>query len=153
MKHHARMNDDVKVRALRSGDENLVVDAAHLFDNPPRLGWAETFLSTPTHHLLIAYRDAQPLGFVTGVEMTHPDKGTEMFVYELSVAPEERRQGVARSLLADLARLARDRGCYGMWVLTDDDNVAAIGAYTASGARRDGEHVMLSWDWEAADLR
>ena len=35
-----------------------------------------------------------PVGMVTGVETTHPDKGTEMFLYELSVdvGPHRRRQ-------------------------------------------------------------
>jgi hypothetical protein len=29
--------------------------------------------------LLVAYLDDAPVGMTTGVEMTHPDKGTEMF--------------------------------------------------------------------------
>jgi hypothetical protein len=38
--------------------------------------------------MLIAYIDYVAAGFVSGVEMSHPDKGTEMFLYELSVAEE-----------------------------------------------------------------
>ena len=29
--------------------------------------------------------------------------------------------------------LARERDCYGMWVLTDDDNAAAMAAYRGAG--------------------
>jgi hypothetical protein len=33
-----------------------------------------------------------------------------------------------------LASLARERGCYGMWVLTGEDNPAAQAVYTRAGA-------------------
>jgi ribosomal protein S18 acetylase RimI-like enzyme len=86
------------------------------------------------------------VGFVTGVEMTHPDKGTEMFLYELGVDPAARNRGVGRSLVAALADVARDRGCYGMWVLTDDGNPAALRAYAAAGGVREHpDNVLLSW--------
>jgi ribosomal protein S18 acetylase RimI-like enzyme len=44
---------------------------------------------------------------VTGVEMTHPDKGTEMFLYELGVADEHQGRGIGRALVSALADLAR----------------------------------------------
>ena len=135
------------IRRLTAGDDALVIAAADLFDDPPKPPWVESFLTQPTHHLLMAYRDDRPVGFVTGVEVTHPDKGTEMFLYELSVAPEHRRQGIAKALLAELTAIARARDCYDMWVLTDADNVAALAAYHSSGAADDGEHVMLTWNF------
>ncbi len=82
--------------------------------------------------------------------MTHPDKGTEMFIYELAVAPDERRRGVAKALLGELTDIARERHCYGMWVLTDPDNVAALAAYRSAGASEESEHVMLTWDWSSS---
>lgn len=123
------------------------MDAADLFDQPPQQAWVGSFLRDPTHHLLIACRDGRPVGFVTGVETTHPDKGTEMFVYELAVARDERRRGVAKALLSELTAIAREHHCYGMWVLTDSDNTAALAAYWSAGATAESEHVMLTWDW------
>lgn len=64
---------------------SAVVEAQDLFDGPARVDAAEHFLASPDHHLLIAYEDRRPVGFVSGVEVTHPDKGTEMFLYELAV--------------------------------------------------------------------
>ena len=64
--------------------------------------------------------------------MTHPDKGTEMFLYELGVDDAARGQGVGKALVAALRDLAEERGCYGMWVLTDADNEAALRTYQAS---------------------
>jgi ribosomal protein S18 acetylase RimI-like enzyme len=87
------------------------------------------------------------VGFVSGVETTHPDKGTEMLLYELAVAEDARNRGVGRSLVAALADLARERGCYGMWVLTDDDNPAAVKAYEAAGGRQEPLARLIAWEW------
>jgi GNAT superfamily N-acetyltransferase len=125
-----------------------VIAAEDLFDGLARADWAERFVADPGHHLLVAYVDDRPVGMVTGVEMTHPDKGTEMFLYELSVAEEHRRQGIGRALVAELAKLAWQQGCYGMWVLTDRTNTAAMTAYQAAGGVDDGESVVLVWTFE-----
>ena len=133
------------IRRLGLGDDALVVAAEHLFDGPARPDATARFLAEPGHHLLVAYDGERPVGMVTGVETTHPDKGTEMFLYELSVDDAARGRGIGRALVTALADLARDRGCYGMWVLTDADNDAALATYTRSGATERSDHVMLSW--------
>jgi len=93
----------------------------------------------------VAYEGETVAGFVTGVEMTHPDKGTEMFLYELGVDPTFRGQSFGTALVKALAALARERNCYGMWVLTDDDNAAALATYAAAGGTRESTNVLLSW--------
>jgi ribosomal protein S18 acetylase RimI-like enzyme len=125
-----------------------VVAAEVLFDGPARPDWASRFLAAPGHHLLVAYVESVPAGMVTGVEMTHPDKGTEMFLYELGVADEHQGRGIGRALVSALADLARAHDCYGMWVLTDRDNPAALATYRAAGATGDDDHVMLSWTFQ-----
>src|SRR5919107_1836622 len=103
--------------------------AADLFDGPPLPAATERFLADPTHHLLFAYDGAdRAIGMISGIKTTHPDKGTEMFIYELGVAPAARLQGVATELVKALADLARRRGCYGMWVGTEPDNAVAQAA-------------------------
>ncbi|MHA6762294.1 GNAT family N-acetyltransferase [Streptacidiphilus sp. PAMC 29251] len=124
-----------------------VVAAEGLYDGPARQDAATRFLASPEHHLLIAYDGDRPLGFVSGVEVTHPDKGTEMFLYELAVDQAQHRRGIGRSLVAALAQLARDRGLYGMWVLTDRHNAAAMATYRSAGADADEDCVMLTWNW------
>jgi ribosomal protein S18 acetylase RimI-like enzyme len=135
----------VEITALGSGDEDLVIAAEHLFDGRAQREATRRFLGQDGHHLLIGYADGFPAGFVTGIEMTHPDKGTEMFVYELGVDEGHRRAGLGRALLAALMEIARRRGCYGMWVLTDAANTAALATYERAGATREGEQVMLGW--------
>lgn len=95
-------------------------DGAEFCDEPPNVAAVETFLSTAGHHLLLAYDDgadggaATVVGMISGVEATHPDKGTEMFLYELGVAPFARKRGIATELVRALAALAQSRRCHGM---------------------------------------
>jgi [ribosomal protein S18]-alanine N-acetyltransferase len=138
----------MRIERLSTGDDAAVAALDDLFDGPTRPEATARFLREPGHHLLVAYDDDLPVGFVTGVETTHPDKGTEMFLYELSVDEAHRRRGIGRALVDRLAELARTAGCYGMWVLTDTDNRAALATYAAAGADEESEHVMLGWTFE-----
>lgn len=128
-------------------DAAAVLAAADLFDSPPLAAATEKFLAEPGHHLLFAYdQDGRAVGMISGVEMTHPDKGTEMFIYELGVAPAARLQGVGSRLVAALAGVARASGCYGMWVGTETDNEAALATYRRAGATDEARFVLLNWD-------
>ena len=106
---------------------------------------ARRFLAEEGNHLLIAYEEDQPAGFVSGVEVTHPDKGTEMFLYELGVEERFQRRGVGRALVERLTEVAWQRGCYGMWVVTDGQNAAALATYEGSGAQPERGQVVLTW--------
>jgi ribosomal protein S18 acetylase RimI-like enzyme len=142
---------DIEIRLLGPGDEQAVFDAGELFDDAPDPAATRRFLTERTHHLLIAYGHGDsPLGFVTGVETTHPDKGTEMFLYELGVAEGVRRRGIGTALVAALAKLARERGCYAMWTGTERDNEAARVTYRRSGATANPPHEFVDWDLRSA---
>jgi ribosomal protein S18 acetylase RimI-like enzyme len=135
------------MRIERVVDVAEVLGAGDLFDGPPIEDATRRFLGEPGHHLLFAYDQAgRAVGMISGVEMTHPDKGTEMFVYELGVAPAARLQGIGTALVEGLARLARERGCYGMWVGTERDNAAAQATYRKAGADEEEPFLLLNWD-------
>jgi ribosomal protein S18 acetylase RimI-like enzyme len=138
----------MELRWLGIDDADLVRAASPLFDGAARADATQRFLADPNHHLCIAYEDDGPVGFVSGVEVTHPDKGTEMFLYELGVDDRFRRRGIGHALVAALAARAAECGCYGMWVLTDRDNAAALATYTGAGAADEGDQVMLGWRFD-----
>jgi len=138
----------MELRWMEVGDDALVEAASALFDEPARADATRRFLADADHHLCIAYDGDEPAGFVSGVEVTHPDKGTEMFLYELGVDERHRRRGIGGALVSALAERAAERGCYGMWVLTDRDNEAGMATYTAAGAADEGDQVMLGWRFD-----
>ena len=133
------------IRRIESGEAALVDRAAALFDDPPGADTTARFLASEDHHLLLALDNDTPIGFVTGVEIVHPDKAVEMFLYELAVAEEARGWGLGTALVRALADLARERRCRGMWVLTDEDNVAAVATYRRAGATVDERTLLLEW--------
>jgi ribosomal protein S18 acetylase RimI-like enzyme len=139
----------MKVERMGPEDQERVMAATNLFDYPPRSDAVNRFLADPNHHLLIAYSGDVPAGFVSGVEVTHPDKGTEMFLYELAVDEAHRRHGIGTALVEALRDLAREQGCYGMWVLTDDDNPAAGATYRKAGGEVESQPLMFSWRFVA----
>ncbi|MGW6933690.1 GNAT family N-acetyltransferase [Lentzea sp. NPDC054927] len=133
----------MKIRRAASPDE--VLAAGHLFDAPPVPEATARFLAQDHSHLLIAYVGDQPAGFVSGVETTHPDKGTEMFLYELGVDDAFLRRGIGTALVEALKALATERGCYAMWTGTAAGDTAAQATYKkAGGAIDDG--AFVSWE-------
>ena len=135
------------MRIERAGSADAVAAVQPLFDHALRPEAVERFLADPTHHLLVAYSgEAEAAaGFVSGVEMTHPDKGTEMFLYELAVEEASRNQGIGRVAGAGAgrsgtrARLLRDVGA------DRRRNPAALRAYAAAAACASPTAVLFTW--------
>jgi len=138
----------IRIQRAEPGDEDEVERFAEAFDDPVVRGSTRQFLADERHHLLLGYLDDRPAGFVSAVEILHPDKvRPEVFLNEIGVAESAQRRGVARALVEELKRVARDRGCQSMWVLTDDENAAAKRLYETTGGRQvSGAHLMFEYD-------
>jgi ribosomal protein S18 acetylase RimI-like enzyme len=140
----------VRVEHARPGDEDEVARFEDAFDYTVLSEETTRFLDDQRHHLLLGYLDDQPAGFVSAVEVFHPDKRSELFLNEVAVVEQARRLGVARALIDELKRLGRDRGCASMWVLTDEDNGAAMGLYRSTGGLWNGD-VQVMFEFALAD--
>jgi ribosomal protein S18 acetylase RimI-like enzyme len=139
------MPDDpgVRVRQAAPGDEGEVARFQAAFDNRVLPGETRRFLEDERHHLLLGYVDDLPAGFLSAVEVFHPDKRSELFLNEVGVMEQARRRGVARALVDDLKRIGRERGCVSIWVLTDEDNAAAMHLYQSTGGVWNGEPSVM----------
>ena len=137
----------MRIDRLRSSDTAALVAASHLFDNQTQPNLSADFLQTEGNHCFIAYIDNEPVGFITGIEAMHPDKHTEMLLFELGVEERFRRRGVGRSLVEALRRLSEDKGHRGMWVSVEPDDEAAMRTYLAAGASPPQKALLLSWDF------
>jgi ribosomal protein S18 acetylase RimI-like enzyme len=87
---------------------------------------------------LLAERDGQPVGyalFYRAYATEHAARG--LYLQDLYVVPEARRQGAGRALMAAVARACRaDGGCYVFWNAVPT-NRAALAFYRALGARKE----------------
>jgi len=126
--------------------EDRVRAAERVFDRPVDVETVRAFLADVRSHLLIAYVDGDPAGFVSGTELIHPDKARpELFVNELGVLVAYQGRGIGRALVSALWAIAQRRGCRGMWVLTDEANLAALKVYGAAGGMRMDGQVLFQW--------
>lgn len=125
----------VDIRLLGPSDATVLDRLApEVFDHDVQPDWCEDFLADPRHHLVVAQVDGVVVGMASAVDYIHPDKAPQLFINEVGVSPEYRRQGIGRRLMERLVELATELGCTEAWVLTDDDNVAANRLYSSSGA-------------------
>jgi len=149
--------DDVVARRLQVVDAPLAADAIvqlkptterHPLANREA---AAAFLAGNKNILIAALVDGKPVGYAIGYLLERVDRGTPMLLlYEIEVACEHRRQGIARSIIDALKRIANEAGTYKMWTLTDRANDAARALYRAAGARESGENLLVGWS--QADL-
>lgn len=136
----------MEIRQLGPDDTQLLLEAAHLFDENPSRDRASAFLASDNSSCLVAYIEGEPAGFVTGIDIRHPDKATEMLLYEIGVDRTFRGRGIGSALVEALSAVATNRGHRGMWVLTDEQNDHAMRMYRAAGAGKAEPALLFEWD-------
>lgn len=138
------MDEDVlQVRILHCGDEQLLADAAVLFDETDiSLEQARAHLKQAAEIYVAALRSGAITGFVYGYVLPRFGKRV-LFIYSVAVAPAARRQGVGSAMLRALA----DRGKSGAWdemfVMTNSGNAAAMALYQGAGGKRPNDDDVL----------
>ena len=143
----ARRGPEVRVLQTRPGDEHEVARFDEAFDYDVYLDQTRSVLADPRHHLLLAYLGPRPAGFVSAVEVFHPDKAPELFLNEIAVVEAAQRHGVALGLdrepEADRTR-SRLRERMGAEIRED---LAARNLYRTTGGREsDDPSLMYEYD-------
>lgn len=102
----------------------------------------------PASDFALALREAQSSvlvargeGGITGSAMVGFD-GHRGWIYYLAVAPEARRSGLGRALMAAAERWLRERGAPKLQLMVRGDNTAALGFYEALGLARQDVVVL-----------
>lgn len=110
--------------------ENMARD---VFDGPPQAHRLKRYLQDPNHVMVLAVSDGLVVGQVMAAVHLHPCKPNEMYVDELGVSPEFRRQGIARRLVLAVIAEGRKHACREIWLATETDNTAAQALYSGMG--------------------
>ena len=92
------------------------------------------FGENPRFRALIAEWNGQPAGYALFFHYFSTWVGRGLFLEDLFVREQFRKQGVGTALLAEVARIAVEEQCYGIHWEVLDWNTKAIDLYKALGA-------------------
>lgn len=127
----------------------LTAANAHLMDNvaedvfdtvvvPARL---RAYLAEPVNLMIVAVDGDLVVGQAAAVIHKHPDKPDELFIDEVGVSPDWRRQGIAQRMMQALFAHGRSLGCQASWLATEEDNLPARRLYESFG--EDGVSIVM----------
>lgn len=139
------MGEELTYHVL-TGENAHRLHGADVFDSAVDRDQLAAFLTDAAHELVFAATGAEVVGFASGTVLLHPDKRPAFFINEVCVADDMQRRGIATALCKMLMKVARDRGCHGIWLATETDNVKARGLYRKLDARETGAVVVYDWD-------
>jgi aminoglycoside 3-N-acetyltransferase I len=132
------------VRRLESGDQHLCREMNMLFarefddaktytQNPPSEDYFQKLIGKPHIHALVALEAGEVVGALVGYELEKfEQERCEIYIYDLAVTEEKRRQGIATALIEHLKGIGRERNA---WVLLSRPTMATIrpsGSITSS---------------------
>jgi aminoglycoside 3-N-acetyltransferase I len=107
----------------------------------PSDDYLRSLLAMPHFIVVVARSDGKVVGGLAAYELQKFERDRrEIYIYDLAVANEHRRKGVATGLIAELTRVAAERGAYVIYVQADRDDAPAIALYQGLGTREDVHH-------------
>ena len=140
--------EKINIRLLGPADLALLTGVREgLFDHPLRPEQAAAFLADRGHMMVLALAADDAVGFASGTVLLHPDKAPAFVVNEVGVRDGWQRKGIGRRVSEGLIAAARARGCDGIWLGTEPDNLAALALYRSLGGK---ERRFVGFGWDGA---
>ena len=137
------MSDErtVEIRRLGEADRDLARSLFAMMENvfgesavPLSDSYVEALLVRESFWAIAATVDGEVAGGLTGhtLPLTSREE-SELFVYDIAVAPAYQRQGIGRGLVEELTRLSAPLGLGEVFVAADNDDAHAFDFYRALG--------------------
>ena len=111
----------------------------------PTAAYLERLLDDP-HFVAVATFAAKGaiVGGLAAYELVKfEQERSEIYIYDLAVAAEHRRQGVATALIKATAAIARARGAHALFVQADYPDAPAVALYSKLGRREEVLHFDI----------
>jgi aminoglycoside 3-N-acetyltransferase I len=110
----------------------------------PDEAYLQRLLSSDTFIAVGAWHGPRPVGALAAYVLPKFEQArSEIYIYDLAVAADHRRKGIATALIMEIRRIAAERGAYVIFVQVDHGDDAAIALYTGLGAREDVLHFDI----------
>lgn len=119
-------------------------DAGTYGSTRPSDAYQRRLLADPGFVALVMLQDNRVVGGLTAYELRKfEQERSEFYIYDLAVAAESRRRGVATRLIRELTAIAAARGAYVVFVQADRGDAPAIALYSKLGKREDVHHFDI----------
>ena len=146
----------LNTRQLASGDveqfRRMLALFGHVFDQldtyvgaQPRGAYLEKLLGGEQFIAIVTLDGEAVVGGLAAYELKKfEQERSEIYIYDLAVDENHRRQGVATGLIEHLKGIAIARGAYVIFVQADYSDDPAIALYTKLGVREDVLHFDIA---------
>ena len=113
--------------------------------NQPDDAWLAELLGDPNFVFQVALDGERVIGAMASYVLRKFEQPRrEIYIYDLAVAEDYRREGVATALIEALRGVAREIGAYVIYVQADHGDDPAVALYTKLGVREDVMHFDIS---------
>lgn len=112
----------------------------------PSAEYIERRLQDDSFIALVVLHEGVVVGGLAAYELIKfEQERSEIYIYDIAVAEEFRRRGIAAALIEELRCIAVQRGAWTIFVQadTDEDDQAAIALYSKLGTREDVLHFDI----------
>jgi aminoglycoside 3-N-acetyltransferase I len=134
-----------KVRALNALFGRAFEDPETYASQPPSDAYLTRLLGEDHVVVLTATIQGVVIGGLVAYELRKfEQQRREIYIYDLAVAAEHRRRGVASALIHRLRDIAAEREAWVLFVQADPGDVPAIRLYEKLGVREDVLHFDIA---------
>lgn len=138
-------DDLAAMRALLDVFGHAFEDLDHYTAKQPGDAYLRRLLAHDMFIAVAAEQDNKIIGGLAAYELIKfEQERSEIYIYDLAVATEHRRRGIATGLIDMLTSVAAERGAYVVFVQADYDDPPAIELYTKLGTREDVLHFDIA---------
>ncbi len=139
--------DAAVMRALLATFGEAFEDPQTYMQNPPSERYLRDLLGSDSFIALAALDGTDVVGGLAAYDLTKfEQERREIYIYDLAVAADHRRRGIATALIEALRDIAAARGAWVIYVQADLGDDPAIALYTKLGIREDVLHFDISVD-------
>lgn len=110
----------------------------------PDMAYLQKLLGGEHFIALAAIENGAVIGGLAAYELPKFEQArSEIYIYDLAVAADHRRKGVATDLIETLKAIGAARGAYVIYVQADPPDAPAVALYSKLGTREDVLHFDI----------